>query len=378
MRVQLGLVVLLSSLALSKSFLFVGPLAAGRGINHKLRVNGYKTFASNRLDRFSSVLNCKQTEGEIFRARKDKDVNDKRKSTTSGYTGPGFRVVRCFAHLSRREADKIVAEGRVKVNGKVVSPSWRLNGGDVLTLDDKRIDWEKLAITNDDSNSNQLAGNYFIYNKPMGVTSTMDRNDRRSLANSLLPVMMKDDHNVKNTKLFPVGRLDADSAGLLLLTNNGRLADSMLQPSKGKEKEYIVVVSPRVNDTHLRELASGVNITTYQQRDPNVQNFGMTRPCLVERAREDYLKPVIHSKVFNDLQRVRSKRGRANDLLRFVIHEGRNRQIRKMCEALGYEVDFLLRVRFGDIQLGKLAVGEYRSLNDDEQARLIRTARAGR
>ncbi|EKX30963.1 hypothetical protein GUITHDRAFT_83550, partial [Guillardia theta CCMP2712] len=230
--------------------------------------------------------------------------------------------------------------GRVKVNGKVVPPSWRLNGGDVLTLDDK-YDLSRASPTRVRS-----------YNKPMGVTSTMDKNDRRSLANTLVPAMLK----VLGVAPRPNGisyRLDADSSGLLLLTDNGRLADSMLQPSKGKEKEYVVMVSPRINENHLKQLAAGVNITTFQQRDPGVKNSNKTRPCVVERANEEDVKRFVHFK------------------------EGRNRQIRKMCEALGYEVSRALRSPLipAQIELGKLAVGEYRSLSDDEQARLLPTTR---
>jgi len=127
-------------------------------------------------------------------------------SLSSKYTGPGFRVVRCFPKLSRRDADKAVCDGRVKVNGRVAKPALRVKSGDVVTLDGRKQDWEAFAASLDENGRR-----FVVYNKPAGVTCTTDNNDRRSLR--FQPALKR---YFSAGRVFPVGRLDADSEGLVL------------------------------------------------------------------------------------------------------------------------------------------------------------------
>ena len=222
--------------------------------------------------------------------------------------GDGFRLVRCMPHLKRREADAAVSAGRVLVNGELVRPSQRVRGGDVVTLDGRVMNWEPYAVAVEAELSDDAAGAtsrfvYLAYNKPRGVVCTMEPGQRTSLHY----VLERERKRLNNVRVFPVGRLDKDSSGLVLLTNDGRVSDALLDPSRKAEKEYDVDVDREVNEEDARRLAEGVVITTTQQRGME-ETTAATQPCRVTKIGE------------------RS--------LRFVLKEGRNRQIRKMCEAL--------------------------------------------
>lgn len=281
------------------------------------------------------------------------------------YNGPALRIARCIPSLSRRKAEEAVVMGRVKVDGNVVvTPSYRLVGGQQLTLDGRKVHWESKAITlnegatNGTSNSNrqQTASKkkkkknasssllYYKYHKPVGVTCTMDKHDRRGLFYSL-------PSKLKKLPLFPVGRLDLDSEGLVFMTNDGRLSDALLQPMYKQEKEYIVEVRPRLSATQIAELASGVLITTVQQRGGK-ETTKLTQPCHVEE--------------------INNNQHQSSSLLRFVLVEGRNRQIRKMVNAVGnHEVISLKRIRQGVLSLGKLPSGAILPLQDQELEELF-------
>jgi pseudouridine synthase len=297
------------------------------------------------------------------------------------YNGPALRIARCFPNLSRRKAEEAVVTGRVKVDGNVVvTPSYRLVGGQKLTLDDRKIHWESKAIalnnegassssTNNTNNRQQTTSNkkkktknaslssssslYYKYHKPVGVTCTMDKHDRRGLFYAL-------PSKLKKLPLFPVGRLDLDSEGLVFLTNDGPLADAMLQPMYKQEKEYIVEVRPRLSVTQIAELAAGVLITTVQQRGGK-ETTKLTQPCHVEEIVNTNPQQSSPSSSF---------------LLRFVLVEGRNRQIRKMVHAVSqqqqhHEVISLKRIRQGVLSLGKLPSGTILPLQDKERNELF-------
>ena len=295
------------------------------------------------------------------------------------YNGPALRIARCFPNLSRRKAEEAVVKGRVKVDGNVVvTPSYRLVGGQKLTLDDRKIHWESKAIalnnegasssTNNTNNRQQTTSNkkkktknasssssslYYKYHKPVGVTCTMDKHDRRGLFYAL-------PSKLKKLPLFPVGRLDLDSEGLVFLTNDGPLADAMLQPMYKQEKEYIVEVRPRLSVTQIAELAAGVLITTVQQRGGK-ETTKLTQPCHVEEIVNTNPQQSSPSSSF---------------LLRFVLVEGRNRQIRKMVHAVSqqqqhHEVVSLKRIRQGVLSLGKLPSGTILPLQDKERNELF-------
>lgn len=223
---------------------------------------------------------------------------------------------------SRRKAEEYISEGRVKVNGRPCKLGDKaLAGKDIITLDGEKIYVAK---------KRQLY--YIMLHKPRGYVTTMsDELDRKCVTELLTKVP---------ERVYPIGRLDKNSEGLLLFTNDGNFANDIMHPSRHVAKTYRVTVRPDINDEQLIKLASGVEI-----------DGEMTQECSV----------VVLDK----------QPGRV--VLQMTIHEGRNRQIRKMCEAVGLEVARLKRTAIGPIKLGMLKPGEYRELKPDE-LRALRNA----
>lgn len=218
---------------------------------------------------------------------------------------------------SRREADRLIDAGRVFVNGTAATAGMRIRGTDEVTVDGKLLVGAQ----------NKVVAAYY---KPVGVTCT--RSDRHA------------DRTLEEAFSFPVrltyaGRLDRDSEGLLLMTNDGKLIDAMMKGSAGHEKEYIVRVKSRISDADLEHFRKGVRL-----KDLDVT----TRPCKVERL-GDYT-------------------------FRIILTQGLNRQIRRMCKAVGNEVKKLKRVRVLTIELGALKPGEQRIISGDELAELYKAA----
>ena len=223
---------------------------------------------------------------------------------------------------SRRKAEEYISEGRVKVNGRPCKLGDKaLAGKDIITLDGEKIYVAK---------KRQLY--YIMLHKPRGYVTTMsDELDRKCVTELITKVP---------ERVYPIGRLDKNSEGLLLFTNDGNFANDIMHPSRHVAKTYRVTVRPDINDEQLIKLASGVEI-----------DGKMTQGCSV----------VVLDK----------QPGRV--VLQMAIHEGRNRQIRKMCEAVGLEVARLKRTAIGPIKLGMLKPGEYRELKPDE-LRALRNA----
>jgi 23S rRNA pseudouridine2605 synthase len=220
---------------------------------------------------------------------------------------------------SRRSAEGLIAEGRVTVGGRVAE------------LGD-RVDPSRASIAVDGV---PIPANpelrYFAFNKPQGVTSTLaDRHAARSLA-EFIPA---------GPRVFPVGRLDRDSEGLLLLTNDGALANRLQHPRYGVEKEYLVEVDGAFSRSAAGKLQRGVRLED-----------GVARPIRVE--------PV--------------QQASARSALTVVMAEGRKREVRRMLEAVGHPVRRLIRVRQGPVHLGRLAPGNTRALTSQEIAELYRT-----
>lgn len=223
---------------------------------------------------------------------------------------------------SRRKAEEFIAAGKVKVNGHPCSLGDKaIPGKDLITVDGNKI----LA-------AKRRNLYYIMLHKPRGYVTTMNDELDRKCVTELLSDFPE--------RVYPVGRLDKNSEGLLLLTNDGNFANDIMHPSKHVSKTYRVTVRPDINDEQLVQLASGVVI--------------------------DGRKTAECSVVVLDKQP-----GRV--VLQMTIHEGRNRQIRKMCEAVGLEVARLKRTAIGPLKLGMLQPGEYRELKPDE-LRAIRTA----
>jgi len=227
-----------------------------------------------------------------------------------------MRLAKFLAHAgvaSRRAAEELIRAGRVTVAGAVVTDPAR----DVDAASGVAVDGESLAG----------AESRVVYalNKPAGVVSTASDPQRRRTVTQLVP---------SSARLYPVGRLDADSTGLILLTNDGELANLLTHPRFEVPKTYrVTVASPPVRPTALRALRDGVEL-----------DDGRTSPAQVRRV--------------------------APDLLELTIHEGRKRQIKRMCEAVGHRVLALERIRFGPLALGDLAPGGHRRLTAAEVERL--------
>lgn len=222
---------------------------------------------------------------------------------------------------SRRKAEQMISQGRVKINGHPVKLGDKCGYKDLITIDGERIMIPR--------KKNSI---YIMMNKPRGyVTTVSDELDRRCVMDLLEDV---------EERVYPVGRLDRNSEGLLLFTNDGEFANSIMHPSRHISKTYRVTVRPDINDDQLVALSEGVVI--------------------------DGKKTLPASVVVKD-----KEAGRVVILI--TIKEGRNRQIRKMCEAVGLEVARLRRISIGPLKLGMLKPGSYRELTADE-LRALRNA----
>ena len=212
---------------------------------------------------------------------------------------------------SRRGADKIIEEGRVKINGEVAVLGSVVGDGDVVELDGKPV------LPLDDKI-------YIAFNKPLGVTCTTDKRDPTNII----------DYINYPERIFPIGRLDKNSSGLILLTNNGDIVNQLLRAENNHEKEYIVSVDHPLDPTFKAKMENGIPVLGQ-----------ITLPCEVE---------ILGPRRF-----------------RIILHQGLNRQIRRMCEYLGYRVVKLKRVRFMNIELGNLKPGEIRLLSSSEKRKLL-------
>ncbi|MCD8328620.1 MAG: rRNA pseudouridine synthase [Ruminococcus sp.] len=222
---------------------------------------------------------------------------------------------------SRRKAEELIAQGRVKINGR---PCKLGDKADIKS--DISIDGERLPL----SHKRQLY--YIMLNKPRGYVTTMsDELDRKNVSELVKGVP---------ERVYPVGRLDKNSEGLLLFTNDGVFANDIMHPSKHVTKTYRVTVRPPVSEEQLVKMSEGVLIDGRK-----------TLPCVIN---------VLTS----ESNRV---------VLQMVIKEGRNRQIRKMCDAVGLEVARLKRTAIGPVKLGMLKPGDFRELTSEE-LRALRTA----
>ncbi|MCL2024212.1 MAG: rRNA pseudouridine synthase [Coriobacteriia bacterium] len=225
---------------------------------------------------------------------------------------------------SRRGSEDLMTAGRVSVNGVIVRELGTKVDGDVdeVAVDGRVVTLEHGAV-------------YLALNKPAGYYSTMSDPHARHIVAELVPV---DTY----PGLFPVGRLDADTTGLLLFTTDGELAHRLLHPKWHVFKCYIAGVEGLPDDCDLQRLRDGVELED-----------GMTAPAHIERmAREDGSEDAgIHA---------------GTTMLEIALREGRNRQVRRMCEAIGHPVRTLERGAFGPIELGDLAPGHWRMLNEDE------------
>lgn len=219
---------------------------------------------------------------------------------------------------SRRKSEQLIEDGKVRVNGKVAQIGDKVNPKkDTVTVSGKKIVKTKEFT-------------YILLHKPRGFITTMsDEMDRKCVAELIKDVP---------ARVYPVGRLDRDSEGMLLFTNDGEFANAMTHPTKHVPKTYRVTVRPSISDEQITQLTTGIVIDDRK-----------TAPAQVRV--------------------VTKEEGRV--VLEIILYEGRNRQIRKMCEALGLEVARLKRTAIGSIKLGMLKQGAWRELSEDEVRKLM-------
>ncbi len=211
---------------------------------------------------------------------------------------------------SRREADRLIEEGRVKINGITAQMGSKVADGDVVTLDGEVISPKKRNV-------------YLAFNKPRGIETTTDT----TVPDNVISFINYPE------RIFPIGRLDKNSTGLLLLTDDGDIVNKILRAANHHEKEYLVSVNQMVTDEFIKGMANGVPILDT-----------ITRKCLVE------------------------KTGARS--FRIILTQGLNRQIRRMCEFFGYKVTYLKRIRIMNIELGNLEEGKIRHLSPLEMQKL--------
>ena len=213
---------------------------------------------------------------------------------------------------SRREADTLIENGKVTINGIVALQGSKVNPGDIVEVSGRKI-----------SPDNEMI--YIAFNKPLGITCTTDRRDPSNII----------DYIGFDERIFPVGRLDKNSSGLILLTNDGSIVNKLLRAENGHEKEYLVTVNHPYDKDFIRSMESGVPVLGQQ-----------TLPCKIKPSGDKSFK--------------------------IILHQGLNRQIRRMCEYLGYKVTRLKRIRFMNIKLGDLEPGKWRYLTADEKKALLK------
>ncbi len=213
---------------------------------------------------------------------------------------------------SRREADRLVEKGQVFIDGKKAEM-----GSKVLSRQQVKVNGQTI--------NTDVERVYIVCNKPVGVVSTTDPKEKKNIVK----------HINHPQRIFHIGRLDKDSQGLILLTNDGDIVNKILRAGNNHEKEYIVTVNKAITESFLRKMQSGIPIlgTT-------------TKPCKVEKI--------------------------SNTVFRIILVEGLNRQIRRMCEYLDYEVRKLDRIRIMNITLGNLKIGDWRELTKSEMRELDR------
>lgn len=211
---------------------------------------------------------------------------------------------------SRRKADELIDQGLVEINGLVAEKGSQVEEDDVVLVNGKPVKGKEKNI-------------YIAFNKPIGVECTTNLSVKDNIISYI---------NYPE-RVFPVGRLDKNSEGLILLTNDGDLSNEILKARHFHEKEYIVTVDHRMTDEFLEKMRTGVEILDT-----------VTRPCEVE---------ILRSNMF-----------------KIILTQGLNRQIRRMCEALDYKVIKLKRVRIINIEIGSLEKGKWRYLTTDELKRL--------
>ncbi|MGX4599768.1 pseudouridine synthase [Faecalimicrobium sp. JNUCC 81] len=218
---------------------------------------------------------------------------------------------------SRREADKLIQSKKVLINGKMAQIGQVVNPGDVVKVNGKILHQKKNDV-------------YIALNKPVGITCTTERHIKGNII----------DYINYPERIFPVGRLDKPSEGLIILTNDGDIVNKILRSENNHEKEYVVTVNKNITPEFINNMSNGVRIF-----NPVNKKYVITKKCSVTKLN--------------------------NCTFKIVLTQGYNRQIRRMCEAFNYEVQKLKRVRIMDLTLNGIAPGKWRRLTPQEVKGLI-------
>lgn len=219
---------------------------------------------------------------------------------------------------SRRKAEEMITQGKVKINGKTAVLGDKVTSADKVTLSGRRIVMQKTNYR------------YIMLNKPRGFVTTMsDERGRKCVAELVSNV---------GERVYPIGRLDKDSEGLLIFTNDGEFANKVMHPRNNIYKIYRVTVRPSISEDQLVKLETGVELDGKK-----------TAPAIVH---------VVHQEP-----------GRV--VLEMILHEGKNREIRRMCDAVGLEVARLKRTQIGGVKMGMLKQGDWRDLTEKEVKNLL-------
>jgi len=211
---------------------------------------------------------------------------------------------------SRREAEEFIIDGKVTINGKPTQLGNRVFDGDLVKVNGQLLKAKPKIF-------------YIAYNKPIGIVCTTDSKERNNIVNAI----------GHPERLFPIGRLDKPSQGLIFLTNDGDIVNKILRAGNNHQKEYIVTVNQPITLEFIQKMSNGIPILGT-----------VTKKCLVEQVNKNTFK--------------------------IILTQGLNRQIRRMCEYLNFEVTKLKRTRIMNVGLGKLAEGAWRELTDDEMSQI--------
>jgi pseudouridine synthase len=222
-------------------------------------------------------------------------------------------------YCSRREADRLIKSGRVTIDGDVASLGMEVNEENTVLVDNTVIGKRPKRV-------------YLAFNKPKGIISTTDQN----IPNNIITYLNYPE------RIFPIGRLDKDTSGLILLTNDGMIVNKILRSENNHDKEYIVEVDKPYDEDFIKKMTTGVEIY-----NPVQHVLVKTKPAMLKR---------INNKTFN-----------------LIITQGLNLQIRRMCKQLGYNVVNLKRIRIINIHINDLKMGEWRYLSDKEVDELMKT-----
>lgn len=215
-------------------------------------------------------------------------------------------------YCSRRKADEYIKNGQVKINGLKAVIGQDVKDDEVVEVSGKKIVLKNTSI-------------YIAFNKPIGIISTTDR----KIKNNII------DYIGYKERIFPIGRLDKDSEGLILLTNDGNIVNEILRSSNNHEKDYVVTVDKNIDQNFINDMSNGLKIF-----NPVKNEYTLTKKCKVIK---------INNKVF-----------------KITLTQGLNRQIRRMCNSLGYNVVNLKRIRIMNIELKNLPIGSWRHINKNE------------